>query len=520
MTTNNYRQKDIKKSKFVATTTPLVSDYMDLVRSGQNLKVTIADLATVFGASGPLQTRGESTGTEVLTVIADVNYIRNLIDGPGIVTTLSPQDGIKIGQGFNVDKTGVAIMINETALTPTFRSIQAGTGISVGGSGDVIQISTSGTPGSTKTIQVFQESDFPTPVAGTITLADNTEYLLLNDVSTANRFIMGAGSVLGGADATTISLTYTGAATMITSANKTIKIKDLTLSATSGTLFACSNGGANNMTMFNCILIAASLGTIDGFSILTMDTINGLAVTQGLILANNFRIARFNYFGVAMAAGTGDGLNLGTATFDSITLDSCYFNMNTSGYCLTGLASSGNINSGGLGAVTNCRNFGTADLLGPNLSPYDNLWIMTGNAEVPNSRNTGLARNTGTTVNIITASTPVLIGAGWVPLEAYRFTITAAGRFTYTGKGATLGVTATISADIPSGIDNVTFYVALNGTVIANSAITREIDSGNIGNVGLVWSLDLDTNDYLEFWVQNDDTNVDIIISNAVVRIL
>ena len=55
--------------------------------------------------------------------------------------------------------------------------------MSVGASGNTIQIALSGAPVSTKTVIVTEASDFPTPSAGVITLAADTDYLISNDIA-------------------------------------------------------------------------------------------------------------------------------------------------------------------------------------------------------------------------------------------------------------------------------------------------------------------------------------------------
>lgn len=221
---------------------------------------------------------------------------------------------------------------------------------------------------------------------------------------------------------------------------------------------------------------------------------------------------------LTIPSGTGNGFTLGTATFDSVTLDKFLFNISTSGYLISGLANSGNINAGGLGVINNTKSFGTATF-SDNITSYDDRWEAQLNSDIINSFDLCLATHAGATIAIAAAATPVIIGATWTQQDGHRFTTTAGGRFTYTGKGTHVSVTASISADIAVASDNVSFFLYKNGVQIANSRAQRYFTAGSIGNLVLVWDIELSTSDYLELWVQNDDTNVDVNIARIVMRI-
>lgn len=511
--------KDIKKSKFVEVLTAEQTDRFDFTRGAQNLAINFANLAAAMGVSGTLQTLGEITAIPVLYQNAGINYIRNILAGSGIAVGVSPQNGVEISHNFTVDNGGVPIMINEGSSSPVFRSIVGGTGISVGGSGNTIQIATSGTPASTKTIIVYSIDDFPAPIAGVITLLDDTEYKLQNDVSSANRYVFGNNTVLSGADDTLITLEYTGSGTMLTAVDKNIKIKDIYLICTSGTLYNISSTtGFNRFRHTIGYVDCDNIGNIDNMGFCYFYSVIYTATTQGFTFTNNFAIVLYDTCSITIAAGSGNGFTLGTATFDFFTLDKGLFNVNTSGYLVSGLASSANINANGLGVILNSKNFGTATI-SDNITQYDDRWEAQLNSVIINSFDLALATRATGTVAIAAAATPVIIGATWTMQDAHRFTVTAGGRFTYTGKGTHIGITASISADIALASDNVSFFIYLNGAQITASRVTRLFSAGSIGNVVLIWDVQLVTSDYLELWVQNDDTDVDVNISKITMRI-
>lgn len=513
------RARDVKKSNFIEVTSTESSDRFDLVRNNQNFKIARDNLIADFGVSGPLQTLGEPTATPVLSVSGATNYIRNILSGAGILTSISPQNGVKIDHRFNIDKTGVPIMINEGADSPTFRSLLAGSGINVAGAGDNIQISVSATPVSTKTINVYSIDDFPTPVGGIITLEDNTEYLLLNDVSSVNRYVFGADTVLSGSDSTLISLEYTGTGNMLTITDVDSKIKNLNLVCSSGTVFdVSSTSGLNYFRLFNSIIVCDEIGSFDNIGVMLLFSVNFFATTDGFYFYNTNSVAIFDTIGITMLSGTGSAFNLGTAIFIYITFQMSLFEINTTGYVISGAASSANIHSTGLGVVVNNRNFGSATF-SDNISSYDDRWEMQLNSNIINSFDLQLITHGSGTIAIAAAATPVIIGATWTEQDAHRFTSTAGGRFTYNGKGTHVEVTCSISADIALASDNISFYLYKNSTQITASRVTRLFSAGSIGNIVLLWDLELATSDYLEIWVANDDTDVDVNIYTITLRI-
>lgn len=514
------RPRLVRKSSFIEVLSSEATDYFDLVRNGQNLRIKQSNLVSDFGVSGPLASVGETISVPILAVIAGVNYIRNAVAGPGIGLTTSPQNGLYISHNFDVNKSGVPIMINESAAQPTLRSIQAGTGITVGGAGDIIQISTSGTPGSTKTIQVFDINDFPTPSAGVITLADNTEYLLQNDVSSANRFIVGLNTVVSGADGSLITLGYTGSGVMFTAADKSWKMRDIAVNCPSGTVFDMSS--STGLHIFRYIsggITCANIGTFDDMYVTVFWNVFCYSITgTGFTFTGNHSIVLLSMMAIVVPSGTGDAVDIGTATFDSFTMSKVLFNVNSTGYCLTGSASSANINTGGLGTVMNCQQLGSATFLDGNISPYDNRWQFQMNPDVADSLDLGLATHGGGTIAIAAANTPVKIGSTWTAIQSHRINTDAAGIWAYQGKGCHAEITVSITGHAATASYTYNFYVYKNGVQVAASMATRLFSTSD-GNVTLVWSEEMVATDYIEIWVENTSSTVDFVVTKAVIRI-
>ena len=514
------RDRDIKKSSFIEVTASVATDYFDFVRSGQNFRISQANFLASLGVSASLLTRGESTAIPVLYVSGTDNYIRNLFAGPGIVISLSPQDGVKIAHNFDIDKTGTPVVINEGTDQPTVRSMVAGDGISISGIGDTVEISASGAPASNKTIYVYEIGDFPTPVGSTITLEDDTEYKLQADISSANNFILGSNSVLSGADSTLIELEYTGAGTMITITDKSVKIKDVFLRCDSGTLFAWTDTGTDNIfRMFNCGLSCNNFGTFSGGNIVLFNNINVYAMPgTGLTFAGTTNVLLIDTLGMNKASGAQNCIDLNSALFYSITIDKVLFVNNGTGYCISGAAASANIASVGIGTVTNILQLGTGPILN-GIDYSDDLWEMQLNSQINNSLDVALGYHGAATITIASAATPVLLGSAWTVDQDHRFTGTAGGTWTYTGKGTHVEITVNVSGTAATATYTYTFFIYKNGVQIAASAVARAFTAGTVGNLTMIWELELATNDYIEVFVQNNTAAANYALSSAKIRI-
>ena len=79
-------------------------------------------------------------------------------------------------------------------------------------------------------------------------------------------------------------------------------------------------------------------------------------------------------------------------------------------------------------------------------------------------------------------------------------------------------MTASITFQSASGTNNYTFYVAKNGTVIAASGVSQQVTATTTANISVVWDLPLNTNDFIEMWVENNDNSNNVVIEHIVCR--
>jgi hypothetical protein len=511
--------KDRKISNFLAQTSLPSDAYLTYISGNTNYKISLADFNASLGVTGTIEQQGDPLGTPILDKAGSVNGIRNIEDGSGIKTSVSAQDGVTIAHNFIEDTTGVELVVDLTADQPKFRSIEAGAGINVAASNGTIQIALSAIPVSTKTVIVNSISDFPAAVGGIITLADDTEYAIRNDIATANRFVLGNNTVLSGSDSIVVSLSYTDVGTMFTSVDKRWKIKNLTCNCTSGTFIDFDGTGVEIFQLLDSSVNCDTFGTMDDLGGAHFDDCILDVTTDGLTFGGSNNIILIEAMSIIIDAGT--MFDMGTSTFNGFSLTDCFATLNGASIFLSGLAASANINSGGLGSVHNCRFSGTGTAL-DTIAEDDIRWQFFINDDIPDTHKDCLMSQIGNVTNTVIAAvdTPVKLAGTWTEEHASQFTTDATGRITYAGvKDTHFDVTFSFTGSPVASTKNYRYYVALNGATIANSAAANTSSSSVPGRTTLAWRLELSTGDYLEAWVENNDDATDMLITDAIMRI-
>jgi hypothetical protein len=158
MTDTTNRQRDTKISEFVGTTTIAGADLITTVQNGTNKKMAASDFIAGLGVTGTIVQEGAVTGTPVLDTQGTINNIRNIEDGPGILSSVSAENGLTIEHNISADIVGLPLFINPTAAQPTIASVSVIDGLSAVMSGNNLIIGGS-TAGFTSQIIVRQASD-------------------------------------------------------------------------------------------------------------------------------------------------------------------------------------------------------------------------------------------------------------------------------------------------------------------------------------------------------------------------
>jgi hypothetical protein len=220
---------------------------------------------------------------------------------------------------------------------------------------------------------------------------------------------------------------------------------------------------------------------------------------------------------------TGGSLfNFGTATFDAIILDLVLANLGAGTTLITGAASSANINAGGTAVVTRMLTSGAGTILS-GVTVDDALWNFFHNDDIADTRPDGLlSMQSNVTATVIAAAgTPVLVAGTWVVERSSQMTGTTAGRLTYDGgKDITIPITGSFTVEPASGgAVNISIEIAINGSVVPNSKRTANTSAGNPVSITAPWQEVLSTTNFVEYFVTNETTTVDILVSSAISRI-
>ena len=383
--------------------------------------------------------------------------------------------------------------------------------------------------GASDFIQVIEvKEDLPDSVNNTITLVDNVTYLFVTDVDLmGDKIECGVNNVILGYSSENCSITSTGLAvgtSMIESSNTTviryISFKDV------DTCFEFDGGGnvmALDWTGVNTYNIP-NIGTftnfdnivfkvcafIDSSNLNVSDSFDSFVMTDTICTGGTGTLINFLPNTVCnrririqdspfVTYGTANGINVDPTVSignEQYILNSINFSNVGTGSSLTGLDYTSNKSefSGNSGIINSAK--------------FANYYA-TNNSNVT----TIPSRDTPVVANIVTTFNPV----------SQKFAFTN-NRATYTGGvQGFFKVQATCSITANSNNDQISVYIAKNGVLVNQSVVTTTSDSRNrLQNVTLFTPLELDPNDYVEIWVENntDASNITVTSCNTLVESL
>lgn len=509
-----------KISEFNVSTSLNNSDLFTFVVNGTNKNITYSSFKTELGVTGSLSQAGDPLGAPILDQNGTTYNIRNLESSKGAMASVSAQDGVAIACNFAQGTVGVPIITDLNAKQYEIKTLAEGDNISIQDHGNHIEIAFVPETGSTKTVIVSQESDFPEAVLGVITLEPLTKYLLIDDVTTANRFVLQDRTVISGDSAVLSALHYTGSGTMFTWLDATVVFDNLRINAPVATLFSGTSPGnplgafiIERCTIDNC----DTIGSFGDMFAVRWDNATFFNVTSnGILLLGNIDFLGIDSSFINELAGT--LFDLGTSTFDGLTIINSVIITSGSATLLTGLPNSGNVNTGGIGTIVNNRSKGTLNIV--NIGPDDALWNFALNDNIPDTRPDSLLSFTSPTTTVLAAATPAIINGTWTIERTSQMTGTTGGRVTYDGgKDAVLPITVTLSIEPVSGTNkDVNIYLAKNGSVVSNSQVITVISSGSPKNQSIAWQDSFSTGDYYEIFIESVD-GTDLQVNTAKLRV-
>lgn len=375
---------------------------------------------------------------------------------------------------------------------------------------------------------VDSESDFPTAVAGIITLLGSTIYVITGIISTANRFVVGNKTTVTANSIAAPSLTYTGVATMFTGVDASFVLKDIEVDAPNGKVFDISDtvGGVvrclqENVGVVSCV----KYGDFDDLSSLVITNCTSLAADDGINLSgNSWLLQSFNRFALVSTDVGFTGIDFGTAVSPTVEMDNLLLIGPAGSTGINGAANNANVTSGSIATLTNSTFAGfTTPITGIDVV-NDVRWFSNFNSPiVEDTMPDALAsmRNNTTTTAIAGSSTPVLVAGTWVDTRSSHYTITAAGRVTYLGeKPITVPIDIILNMEPVSGTNKLLqVQLFLNGSVILETEMSALTDAGDPLIFSTMWQLELVENDFLEVFVSNETDTVNIDVNDALFRV-
>lgn len=515
-----------KISQFVQETTFLQTDLINVVRSATNFTVPFSAMAEALGVTGTINVVG-GAGIPVLEQPdSTTNNIRNIESGNGVTASISPQNGIKLSQDMTIDQTGAPLVVDKDIQSPVYRSIVAGSGIAVGVSGDTIVVSSSEV-GATNTVIINQESDFPAPAAGVITLTDNTNYIIAANVSTSNRFILGENNAITANNIFSPVLTYTGTGAMFTGVDVNFSLSSASFNCPSATFFDLSaptdafiRVNIESITVLNCL----KAGIADNLRVLDITNIGFFNSDDGITIlgATQWLLFSITKLAIVSTSATYIGIDFGTSIQNTLEMTSLFLVAPAGGIGIKGLPNSGNITADHLATcLAGTINGGLTPLSG--ISKDDIRWSFLKNTGISNTLIDALMEfnlNTSETV-IATVDTPVIVNAVWVLQDSSKFETTTSGRATYKAEqDSHLPVDISIGVIAAGGgANDITIYLSLNGTVITNTGRTIEVSGSSPRTLSIPWQLDLTKDDYLEVFIENNTGTTNLIVEHCILRV-
>ena len=516
--------QDIDQS--IAETSSVAADNFVFTRNSTSYRIPFSSMITSMGVTGTLNPVGAATSISILDIPSTgINNIRGLAPSQGITATLDAESSIAIKTNF-INSGGTAQVIKDTTAAQIgFRGLTAGDGILLSQRTNDILISTTTATTSSNTVIVNSEADFPAATTGAIRLAGGTHYLLASDVSTSNRFIFGSGTVISSSDGYGTTLTYTGTGDMFTFVNGLSGIKEIGLRCASGTLFNSSAVTSGNLLLrWLLIYEVKNLGSISAPATGIYDCFIQLHTGQGFTVGSvsGRRLVTKDITVASTTSATSVFMDLGTATFSSLNIDTVIILASVSGQVfLSGAAAGANMSSGVVGVASRVTINGNMAALST-ITAGDVGWDFTNNNKIQDTRpDTLLALAAQTNTVIAAYNTPVLVAGTFTVVSAAQMAGTTSGRSTYlNARPAALPITANLTIEPVSGTGKtMSAYLYKNGSKVAGSKVTTITSATLPQNLTVVWQDTLVTNDYYETYLENNTDAIDIVVRNAVLRV-
>jgi hypothetical protein len=524
---NYYGANSLKISEFQTVTGYLDSDLLTFVRNGTNFKATFASLKSDLGVTGSITSVGAPLASPILTGSGTDYQIRSLESNKGIVSSVSAQNGINIACNFTQSNSGFPIINNLNDSQYKFKTLKATAPIEITSDDDFITISQSESPlAQTNTVVVSDITDFPTPSSGVITLDNDTNYIIVQPISTSNRFQCGTNNHITSNNPFTPLFEYTGVGTMFTGVDVNFLTTFCVLSAPNGQLFDFSSTSSGNTFGIDTVTISGcnKFGTFDDLRSFNATNVGGFNCNDGVTFAGvtNWEVSSAIRFRLETSSATFVGMDFTNSVHKTLEIADPIFRGPVGAIGLSGLANSGNVQPEQIAAVTNGEFSGGLTPL-QNINEDDARWEFQGNTGIPDSMTDGLISVVGSSTETVipVRGVKVKVNNTWTEEITARFDFDASGRLTYVGeRPIRLPIDVTSTILMASGGDKqVEMCIAINGVAVTQTCKQATSNSSKAASVTTFWQYEFKTGDYVEVFVSNEDDTTKIIVQQAIVRI-
>ena len=253
-----------KKSDFVAQDTVLANSFMDYFVNNTNYRISYQSFVAGLGVTGSIVTTGDVSGSPVLEIDGTVNKIRNIENGSGIVTSITPANGVKVSHNFTASADGLPILLNTAAASPTIASIVAGAGISIA------TVNSSG-------IQITSIAD---QIYGQVTMQGNAT---ATTIATQGTAVKVAGTWVAQTESnftgnTTGRLTYNGSTTEVVAASVSITFSHAAGGTDNLAVYIAKNGSVITASKLTRAVTGSARGNVSTFFNVSMSASDYLEV--------------------------------------------------------------------------------------------------------------------------------------------------------------------------------------------------------------------------------------------------
>ncbi|AUR81830.1 hypothetical protein NVP1015O_16 [Vibrio phage 1.015.O._10N.222.51.E5] len=371
--------------------------------------------------------------------------------------------------------------------------------------------------GAPSIVFVETEADFPAAVGGVITLADNTVYTLVADVTVTNRFQTASNSAMQAPIRYSASLTYTGTDPLFTgSDNHNFRLLELSIVAPNCALFSFNGtiGNANGgFSMSFCSVIADELGTLTNVNAFTTGNTDINLTSNGVAFNGTDVQPVLRVDDCSWGQTSGVAINLGAVECRAIRISFSAIIGDVTGIFSSGEA---NLNLGSTAKVRDTALIVTTPLDG-GITNNSNRWVFQECVGVTNSSATGNAYLNATQSVLINAigTFEEIGGVNWTEGVNTVFLANADGSLVYTGEAsAVFEVTGTSTLEkVGGGTEACAMRIAVNSVTIPQSE--SQTENGQPTSVSCHTLVALAPGDIVNLYVANTGSTDDVEVTVA-----